>query len=156
MTLSIAGLGLHFSQTCRIIINAHPTRDRISCLQNKSILIFLEGAAQLSTRCNTADLDLTGAVWSLTKVGVRQFRADVVAVGDVFAGAAIDSARLGNGLDQVLIVSVSPAPPADLWLATACDHGPRGLVPACVRETVKQLASLQTAAGSYTPQQCKD
>lgn len=70
-------------------------------------------------------------MWSLTKVGVRQFRADVVAVGDVFAGAAIDSARLGDGLDQVLIVSIPPAPPADLWLATASDHSPRGLVPVC-------------------------
>lgn len=69
-------------------------------------------------------------VWALTKVSVRQVRAvGVVAVGKVFAGAAVHGARLGDGLDQVLIVGVPPAPPADLWLATAGDHSPCGLVP---------------------------
>lgn len=67
---------------------------------------------------------------ALTKVGIRQVRAvGVAAVGEVFVGAAVHSAGLGDGLDQVLIVCVPPAPPADLWLAAAGNHSPRGLVP---------------------------
>lgn len=57
----------------------------------------------------------------------------MVAVGHGLAAGAVDGAGLGDGLDQVLIVCVPPAPPADLRLATAGDHGTAAMVPACVR-----------------------
>ena len=77
---------------------------------------------------------------ALTKVSIRQVVAvGVAAVGKVFAGAAVHGAGLGDGLDQVLIICVPPAPPADLWLAAAGNHSSRGLVPA----TGEKLAKTQ-------------
>lgn len=67
---------------------------------------------------------------ALTKVSVRQVRAvSVAAIGKVFAGGAVHGAGLGDGLDQVLVVGIPPAPPADFWLTAAGDHSPCGLVP---------------------------
>lgn len=44
--------------------------------------------------------------------------------------ARVQGTGLGDGGDQVLVVGVAPAPPADLWLAAAGDHGPVAQVPA--------------------------
>lgn len=71
-----------------------------------------------------------GGVRALTEVCVGQVVAVGVApVGEVFPGASVHGAGLGDGLDQVLVVGVPPAPPADLGLAAAGDDGPRRLVP---------------------------
>lgn len=72
-----------------------------------------------------------GGWGALTEVCVGQVVAVGVApVGEVLSGAAVHRARLGDGLDEVLVVRVPPAPPAHLRLAAAGDDGPRGLVPA--------------------------
>lgn len=47
----------------------------------------------------------------------------------MLAGAAVHGAGFGDGLDQVLVVGVPPAPPADFWLTAAGDHGPGAQVP---------------------------
>lgn len=74
---------------------------------------------------------VVGGVWPLTEVCVGQVVAVAVAsVGEMFSGAAVDGARLGNGLDQVFVVCIPPAPPTHLRLAAAGDDRPRGLVPA--------------------------
>ena len=53
----------------------------------------------------------------------------VAAVGLMLAADAVHSACLGDGLHQVLVVCIPPAPPAHLRLAAASDHRPRGHVP---------------------------
>lgn len=93
-------------------------------------------------------------VWALTKVSIRQVGAvGVAAVGKVFAGAAVHGARLGYGLDQVLVVRVPPAPPADLWLAAARNHSPRGLVPMWGRVEASR-ETLETAFTIYPLDDC--
>lgn len=95
-------------------------------------------------------------VWALTKVSIRQVGAvGVAAVGKVFAGAAVHGARLGYGLDQVLVVRVPPAPPADLWLAAARNHSPRGLVPMwgrveASRETLETAFTINPLDDCYS------
>lgn len=54
---------------------------------------------------------------------------DVGSVCQVFAGAVVHSTGPGDGLDQVLVVCIPPAPPTDLRLAAAGDHSPSALVP---------------------------
>ena len=51
----------------------------------------------------------------------------------MFAGAAVHGAGLGDGLDQVFVISVPPAPPADLRLAATGDHSTILLVPGIKR-----------------------
>lgn len=63
----------------------------------------------------------------LTEVGVTGLAA--IAAPGVRRGArcprsGVQGTGFGNGCHQVLVVSVPPAPPADLGLAAACDHRP--------------------------------
>ena len=88
---------------------------------------------------------------TLTKVAVD-------AVGPVSSGlaceapappsAAVQPAGLGDGGDQVLVVSVSPAPPADLGLAAAGDHRPVPLVPG--RERREESRVVRVASTDKT------
>lgn len=57
-------------------------------------------------------------------------------------GSSIHLTGLGDGCYQVLIVCVSPAPPADLRLAATGDHCPVLLVP-----EIKVLESVKTNTG---------
>lgn len=69
-------------------------------------------------------------VWALTEVCVRQVVAiGVASIGVMFLGAAVHGARLSDGLDEVFVICIPPAPPAHLWLPTTGNHCPRCLVP---------------------------
>lgn len=101
-----------------------------------SVCMCLLVCVQLrNTMCvGVCSMSVSSADRALTKVCIRQdWAVGVAAIVEVFVGAAVHSAGFGNGLDQVLIISIPPAPPADLWLAASGNHSPCAQVPITVK-----------------------
>lgn len=80
----------------------------------------------MGTDSTLADCRLT----EVTVTGVPALCAGPAGGATGCAGPGVKVAGLGDGGDKVFVLGVSPAPPADLWLAAACDDRPVTLVPA--------------------------
>ena len=89
------------------------------------------------------------------RVGQRAAVGVAAAVGRGLGADAVGGAGLGDGLHQVLVVGVPPAPPAHLRLAAAGDHRPRVLVPGKIKVYSHGAVGLEepltTLPGGRTP-----